>query len=114
MCTQTLAHSGGTDRFGCHAGSQPYHCHNSNSGSSSGSSSSSLTSTGDWSAESEETVKTILTTIAVLGVLTTALAIAAMVVPTTSLSYESFQNTDIDPTFNFESKVIGLQLKSQF
>lgn len=22
-------HSGGTDRHGCHAGSQPYHCHNS-------------------------------------------------------------------------------------
>lgn len=21
------AHSGGTDRYGCHAGSQPYHCH---------------------------------------------------------------------------------------
>ncbi|MFC0158883.1 YHYH domain-containing protein [Mameliella alba] len=23
-----LAHSGGTDANGCHAGSQPYHCHN--------------------------------------------------------------------------------------
>ena len=22
------AHSGGTDRYGCHGGSQPYHCHN--------------------------------------------------------------------------------------
>lgn len=22
------AHSGGTDRHGCHAGTQPYHCHN--------------------------------------------------------------------------------------
>ena len=22
------AHSGGTDRFGCHAGTEPYHCHN--------------------------------------------------------------------------------------
>jgi len=22
------AHSGGTDRYGCHAGSRPYHCHN--------------------------------------------------------------------------------------
>ncbi len=25
---QTNAHSGGTDQWGCHAGSQPYHCHN--------------------------------------------------------------------------------------
>lgn len=23
-----LAHSGGTDSAGCHAGTQPYHCHN--------------------------------------------------------------------------------------
>lgn len=27
-----FAHSGGTDSRGCHAGSQPYHCHNSKSG----------------------------------------------------------------------------------
>ena len=25
------AHSGGTDSFGCHSGSQPYHCHSSKS-----------------------------------------------------------------------------------
>ena len=29
-----LAHSGGTDVNGCHAGSQPYHCHSSSGGSS--------------------------------------------------------------------------------
>ena len=29
---QSFAHSGGTDSNGCHAGSQPYHCHNSKSG----------------------------------------------------------------------------------
>lgn len=29
-----FAHSGGTDANGCHAGSQPYHCHNSRSSSS--------------------------------------------------------------------------------
>lgn len=29
-----LAHSGGTDKYGCHAGSQPYHCHNKYSGGS--------------------------------------------------------------------------------
>jgi len=29
-----VAHSGGTDSKGCHAGSQPYHCHNSKNGSS--------------------------------------------------------------------------------
>jgi len=26
-CTAALAHSGGTDKNGCHAGSRPYHCH---------------------------------------------------------------------------------------
>jgi hypothetical protein len=31
--TQALSHSGGTDSNGCHAGSQPYHCHNSQSDS---------------------------------------------------------------------------------
>jgi hypothetical protein len=29
----TYAHSGGTDKNGCHAGSQPYHCHNEGSSS---------------------------------------------------------------------------------
>ena len=24
---QLIAHSGGTDRYGCHGGSKPYHCH---------------------------------------------------------------------------------------
>ena len=26
--SQLLAHSGRTDKYGCHAGSKPYHCHN--------------------------------------------------------------------------------------
>ena len=29
MPSVVSAHSGGTDSNGCHAGSQPYHCHNS-------------------------------------------------------------------------------------
>ena len=29
--TTLLAHSGGTNSEGCHAGSQPYHCHNNRS-----------------------------------------------------------------------------------
>ncbi len=32
-----LAHSGGTDKYGCHAGSQPYHCHGGSTGGGSGS-----------------------------------------------------------------------------
>lgn len=31
------AHSGGTDQYGCHAGSRPYHCHNGGYSSSTGS-----------------------------------------------------------------------------
>jgi len=27
---QALGHSGGLNKFGCHAGSEPYHCHQSN------------------------------------------------------------------------------------
>ena len=27
MSSPALAHSGGTDKNGCHAGSKPYHCH---------------------------------------------------------------------------------------
>lgn len=27
MIGADLSHSGGLDRKGCHAGSQPYHCH---------------------------------------------------------------------------------------
>ena len=27
VASQATAHSGGTDAHGCHAGSQPYHCH---------------------------------------------------------------------------------------
>ncbi len=33
-----LSHSGGTDERGCHAGTQPYHCHNEKDDSSSSSS----------------------------------------------------------------------------
>jgi len=33
--SSVLAHSGGTDSNGCHAGSEPYHCHNSKNGSES-------------------------------------------------------------------------------
>ena len=29
VTSQATAHSGGTNKYGCHAGSQPYHCHNS-------------------------------------------------------------------------------------
>ena len=32
--TEVFAHSGGLDAAGCHAGSQPYHCHNGSSGTS--------------------------------------------------------------------------------
>jgi hypothetical protein len=34
ILTNVFAHSGGTDSNGCHAGSQPYHCHNSGDGNS--------------------------------------------------------------------------------
>lgn len=27
-CSGALAHGGGTDAIGCHAGSKDYHCHN--------------------------------------------------------------------------------------
>ena len=43
--SDTLAHSGGTDANGCHAGSQPYHCHGSSSGSSSATVAAPTTST---------------------------------------------------------------------
>ena len=29
LTTQAVAHSGGLNKQGCHAGSQPYHCHKS-------------------------------------------------------------------------------------
>lgn len=33
VSTDGFTHSGGTDKHGCHAGSQPYHCHGGGSGS---------------------------------------------------------------------------------
>lgn len=38
LSSALYAHSGGTDANGCHAGSQPYHCHGGGGGYSSGSS----------------------------------------------------------------------------
>ena len=32
VTAQLAAHSGGLDKNGCHAGSQPYHCHGGTSG----------------------------------------------------------------------------------
>ena len=37
LATNAHAHSGGTNSAGCHAGSQPYHCHNSSPSFSGGS-----------------------------------------------------------------------------
>ena len=34
VSTNVYSHSGGTDSNGCHAGSQPYHCHNDGDSSS--------------------------------------------------------------------------------
>ncbi len=34
--TILYAHSGGTDKYGCHAGSKPYHCHGGGGGSGGG------------------------------------------------------------------------------
>lgn len=47
---QTKAHSGGTDQWGCHAGSQPYHCHNpkNNYSDNYGNSGDSYTSNSYW------------------------------------------------------------------
>lgn len=36
LATPGFTHSGGTDKYGCHAGSQPYHCHGGGSGGGSG------------------------------------------------------------------------------
>lgn len=43
--TSASAHSGGLDKYGCHAGSQPYHCHRGGSGGSSGGTSGGGTTT---------------------------------------------------------------------
>ena len=43
LTSAALAHSGGLDRYGCHGGSQPYHCHNGGGSSGGGSTSPSPT-----------------------------------------------------------------------
>lgn len=50
-----LAHSGGTDANGCHAGSRPYHCHNNNNNNNNNNGSSgSGGSSGSSNAKNEE------------------------------------------------------------
>lgn len=48
--TSASAHSGGLDGNGCHAGSQPYHCHGGGSGGSSGGTSGGSSSGGSSSS----------------------------------------------------------------
>lgn len=48
ISTQAVSHSGGTDSNGCHAGSQPYHCHNSKNNSKSDGEASGSAHVGAW------------------------------------------------------------------
>ena len=60
----SYAHSGRTDRYGCHAGSQPYHCHNSGSSSSGG---NSIRSGGETSSQSESSSISVALAVIAVG-----------------------------------------------
>ena len=63
------AHSGGTDANGCHAGSQPYHCHSSSGGSSSATTAVATTTTTTVAptTTTTTTVAPTTTTLVVIG-----------------------------------------------
>ena len=61
------AHSGGTDANGCHAGSQPYHCHSSSGGSSSATTAVATTTTTTVAPTTTTTVAPTTTTLVVIG-----------------------------------------------
>ena len=67
------AHSGGTDANGCHAGSQPYHCHSSSGGSSSATTAVATTTTTTV-APTTTTTTTTTTTVAPTTTTTTTVA----------------------------------------
>jgi len=69
------AHSGGTDANGCHAGSQPYHCH-----SSSGGSSSATTAVATTTTVAPTTTTTTTTTVAPTTTTTVAPTTTTLVV----------------------------------
>lgn len=84
-----FAHPGGTDSSGCHAGSQPYHCHNS--GSSSGSYS------GGTSESDTESSLTGIIVITSLTLLVTGITIWAIY--STSNSSASLQTNGTNLNF---------------
>ncbi len=115
MCVQTFAHSGGTDSRGCHAGSQPYHCHNPKSGNSSSSStSSSSNSISDSNVAPDLPINTILATIAILGLVISGLAITALIDSNSNLTFKNEIDTRIWPTYDYKSKVVGLNITTKF
>ena len=71
------AHSGGTDANGCHAGSQPYHCHSSSGGSSSATTAVATTTT-------TTVAPTTTTTVAPTTTTTVAPTTTTTVAPTTT------------------------------
>ena len=77
------AHSGGTDANGCHAGSQPYHCHSSSGGSSSATTAVATTTTTTV-APTTTTTTTTTTTVAPTTTTTVAPTTTTTVAPTTT------------------------------
>ena len=75
------AHSGGTDANGCHAGSQPYHCHSSSGGSSSATTAVATTTT---TTVAPTTTTTTTTTVAPTTTTTVAPTTTTTVAPTTT------------------------------
>ena len=73
------AHSGGTDANGCHAGSQPYHCHSSSGGSSSATTAVATTTTTTV-APTTTTTTTTTTTVAPTTTTTVAPTTTTLVV----------------------------------
>ena len=97
------AHSGGTDANGCHAGSQPYHCH-----SSSGGSSSATTAVATTTTVAPTTTTTTTTTVAPTTTTTVAPTTTTTVAPTTTTTVAPTTTTTVAPTTT-TLVVIGLE-----
>ena len=104
---QTLAHSGGTDKYGCHAGSQPYHCHNSKSNTSN--------STDSNSSTKIETVRIIVISgIAIIGAFALGFAVGKMLNSNPYFNFEDLNIQSIEPTYDSNSNTFGLKLNTKF